>query len=289
MTTAALFWFYKDAALCAERLALFRRHNPGVAVFGLYGGPPADAEAMRGSLGPLLDDWYAFAEDRPAEWKWRHGDRLIAAWHRDRGAALPWDDLFILQWDMLVLAPLARLFAAYPSGELVLSGLRPVSEVSGWWAWVNGSNPEMEADYRAFRALLGERFGYGGPLYCGLFIVARLPRRFLDRYVAAGPPEAGFLEYKIPSLAAAFGVPLAHGQPFRPWWRNDPSTRDAPPRARVLNAVGDDVPLAVVLEELCDPAGTRLIHPCRARFSPWLSWRPLARAVATVRRISRRP
>src|SRR5438477_6788784 len=47
---AALFWFYKQAAVCANHLALFRRHNEGLPVYGLYGGPPDEAAAFEATL-----------------------------------------------------------------------------------------------------------------------------------------------------------------------------------------------------------------------------------------------
>src|SRR5262252_6341516 len=50
---AALFWFYKQADVCADHLALFRRHNEGLTVYGLFGGPPAEAGAFEATLGRL--------------------------------------------------------------------------------------------------------------------------------------------------------------------------------------------------------------------------------------------
>ncbi|MGU3538848.1 hypothetical protein [Methylobacterium sp. A54F] len=262
---AILFWFYKALDTCEDRLRQLRALNPGTAIYGLYGGAPEGAAAAADRLGPLLDDHYAFAEARDDAWKWHHGDQLIAAWYRDRGRDLPWDTVVIVQWDMLVLRPVDELFGGLARDEALFSGLRPAAEVEGWWGWLKPATPEKGAHLAAFKDWLRERHGGVPPLWCCLFIVACLPRSFLDRYLADGPPEAGFLEYKLPTLAHLYGTRLCTDHPFVPWWAADPATRNAPPEARILNAMGADVPLEVVVAE--HAAGrAHVFHPFRGDF-----------------------
>ncbi|GJE61586.1 class I SAM-dependent methyltransferase [Methylobacterium trifolii] len=263
---AILFWFYKAPEICEDRLRQLRALNPGTAIYGLYGGPPGEAAGMGERLGPLLDDLYLFAQARDDAWKWRHGDQLVAAWHRDRGRHLPWDTVVLVQWDMLLLKPVAELFAMLRPGEALFSGFRPAEEVAGWWGWLDPARPGRAGDLDAFRHYLLGSHGYDGPLWCCLFVVVCLPRGFLDRYLAAGHPEAGFLEYKLPTLAKVFGTPVCTDHPFVPWWAADPATRDAPAGRRLLNAVGDDVPAEVVRAE--SAAGrAHVFHPFRRVFA----------------------
>ncbi len=260
MQLAILFWFYKEFDLCVERVGLLRRLNPDTPIYGLYGGPPEDAEAAA-AVGAHLDDLHLFAEPRDAHWKWLNGDRLIAAWMRDRGATLPWDTVVLVQWDMLVLAPVRELFGGLQPGEAVFSGFRPLAEVADWWGWAGRRDPEKAAMLQAFRDRLRSDYGLEAPLWCCLFIVVCLPRGFLARYADAGPPEEGFLEYKLPTLARLWGVPVCTDPAWQPWWAADPKTRDAPERARALNAVGRDVSPDLIRAELEDPGGLRLFHP----------------------------
>ena len=127
-TFGILFWFYKDADTCANRIALLRRYNPGVPIYGLYGGSTEGVTSYASRLGPLLDDFCACLTDMNCHWKWRNGDLLIAEWFRQRGHELPWDTVFIAQWDMLVLEDVRKTFSGLRRGELYLSGLRPVRE-----------------------------------------------------------------------------------------------------------------------------------------------------------------
>lgn len=279
MKLALLFWFYKEFRICRGRLRLLRRLNPGVAIFGLYGGPVGDAENARRRLGPLLDDFYAYAGEEDAPWKWRHGDLLVAAWHRHRGHALAWDTVVLVQWDMLLLRPVSELLAKLTPGEALFSGFRPAAEVSAWWGWLKGEDPEKRADRDRFVAFLREQQGYTGELWCCLFIVVCLPRRLLDLYLASGPPEAGFLEYKLPTLAVCWGVPVCRSHPFEPWWASNPATHHAPRAARILNAVGDELDLRTALEEVASNRGPGILHPYRSRFPAWLARPALARPV----------
>ena len=270
MRLAVLFFFYKDAEVCEDRLSLLRRLNPGLAIFGLYGGPLDDLGGMPGSLAHHFDDLYVFESPQDAQWKWRNGDQLVSAWHRDRGHRLTWDTIVVVQWDMLVLEPIAQAFGMLAEGEILLSGLRPVAEVERWWIWVRRNKRKHRAEFEDFMAYAADSFGYREAALCALFIVVCLPRRFLDRYVSAGVGELGFLEYKLPTLAQAFGIPFCRDHPFIPWWQDEPATRWCAPRQRLLNAVNKDLDLRVIRTELERPGGQRIIHPFRCLRPDWL-------------------
>ncbi len=257
---AALFWFYDRLEVCRARVHELRRLNPGVAIYGLYGGEPEGAEAARAALGPLLDDLWSYDAPSTAEWRWVCGDQVIAAWARDRGFALSWDTLVVMQWDLHLAAPLSELFGDLRDGEAVFSGDRPLAEVEGWWGWGGAHAPGREA-LATLRAWLLEAHGYDGPLWACLFILAALPRAFLERFVADGPPEPGFLEVKLPTLARVYDTPVRPRPDLAPWWKADPATRDAPPRDRALNAGGEEPTGALIRAELVDPLGARAFHP----------------------------
>ena len=257
---AALFWFYKAFDDCRERVVLLRSLNPGLPIFGLYGGPLEDAGLAQSVVGSLLDDLYVYSLG-DADWRWIHGDQVIAAWHAERGRALGWDSLVIVQWDMLLLAPLLDLTSDLRIDEAAFSGDRPLAEVTSWWGWGGAGDLHQNEELARFRAFLQTRYDYRGPLWCCLFIAAVLPRGFLDRYAAEGPPRVGFLEYKVPTLARVFGTPVRALPALAAWWRADPTTRDAAPADRTVNATGTPIDPNLIAAELARPDGRRVFHP----------------------------
>jgi hypothetical protein len=87
-----------------------------------------------------------------------------------------------------------------------------------------------------------------------------LPREFLRKYVDAGHPETGFLEYKIPTMAHMFGIPVCTNHGFDPWWKMNPATRHVPRSQRILNAERREVPFSVIREVVKSDA-KKLFHP----------------------------
>lgn len=255
-----LFWFYKDALLCENRLRLLRRNNRGVPVFGLYGGAPDRVNEFESVLGHELDDIWAFPSEKDSEWKWRNGDLMIAQWFSERGTHLDWDAVFLAQWDMVVCAPIHRFLPPMSRGEMLISGLRPVREVEGWWQWVRGENL---VEYRRFLEVVAEHHGPIADPLCCQFIAMVLPRDFLERYSTIDQPELGFLEYKVPVYAQAFGIPLVPDTCFRPFWPEEP--RERPPKRTdaLMHAWRSPLRLPVMLYEAKRPHGRRVFHPYR--------------------------
>lgn len=259
MQLGVLFWFYRDVAVCRNRLRLLRRQNPELPIYGLYGGPPELTSTFAEHVGPLLDDFWAFDEQRDTDWKWRHGDLMVARWHAARGKDLAWDSVFLAQWDMVVTERLATVLPQMAPGEMLLSGLRPVREVTAWWRWTRWE--ETRAEYEALLERVTARHGAVSDPQCCQFIGMVLPRQFLSRYAEIDEPELGFLEYKVPIYAQAFGIPLLPDSCFLPWWPEEPGASGAPRRAKLLHAWRTPVRLPMVLAEAARPGGRRIFHP----------------------------
>jgi len=267
MKPDVLFWFYKNFHVCEERLRRLRNFDEDIRVYALYGGPLSEAEKAESILGQWVDDFYVYHHDRGTRWKWKHGDQMIAAWYLERGYQLKWETMFIMQWDMLVLAPLQDLFSMLQPGQILLSGFRPLKEIELWWPWANPEN----IDLLGFKELLLSEFGYDGQLFACLFIVVCFPRIFVEKYIEAPHPEIGFLEYRIPTMAEVFGIDVCRNHPFNPWWAANPATRRAPRRQKILNAVGQEVLRSMVLKEISERDGNRLFHPFFKTFPSWMA------------------
>lgn len=258
MKLAVLFWIYKDSALCAARARWLRTLNPDTPIYVLYGGDLSEAALFERDLAPWVDDFYAFPEPWDPARKWKEGDLLIADWHRHRGSRLEWDSIFVAQWDLLLLAPLAQLCANLRKDEVLLSGLRPVREVSDWWWWLRPGSPEA-TEYQRFLCALGEARPLE-PLCCN-FVAAALPRRFLDAYAKLPTSGPGFLEYKLPIYAQIWGYRFCRDHPFNLVWRAEPRRLALLAGLDTLHAEKRPIPLPIVLINSLLPWGARVFHP----------------------------
>jgi hypothetical protein len=263
---AVLFWFYRDLPICRNRLDLLRRDNPDTQIFGLYGGSARDRERFRAALAPQLDDFWSFDKDVTSKWKWLNGDLMLARWFAERGHELDWTHVFVVQWDMLVLESIATLVPPLEPDDVLLSGVRPVSEVGERWVWVRGGHAPR---YEAFLASFEKQYGAVEPMSC-LFIVAGLPRRLLEAYGELEEPEVGYVEYRLPTLAAAQGLRLIEDERFAAW---QPATGGtATRRQRLVNASRRPVLLPTVLLERLRTDGARVFHPYHGLFPMSPHW-----------------
>jgi hypothetical protein len=251
---ALLFWFYRDAGVCAERLRKLGELHPGQPVYGLYGGPEEEAASFERALGPRLDDFYVATRQPDPYLKWLQGDLEIVEWFEARGRALAWSSLAVVQWDLLVKAPLDRLLPGLGPAHLYFTGLRALDPaLESRWYWTRQGNHQRS--YHRFRAQIARSFGFHGTPLCCLFIFAVLTRAFLEVYARDAPRLSGFLEYKLPTLARLHGFSCLVGDLGVLW---DPVEQPAP---RPLRALPEAVPRSYIEAELARPDGFRLFHP----------------------------
>jgi hypothetical protein len=244
---AILFWFYKEPAVCENRLDIVARHNGDLPIYGLFGGPPGEAAAFEARLGARLDDFYAAPPGDP-QWKWLNGDLMLLDWYERRGRSLVWEQVAIVQWDMLVLGGLRDQFPGLQPGQMSLPHLRRLSEADeAAWYWTSG----RRGDYLQFRQHIRETRGYDQqPFGCG-FMFAIIPRAFFEHYGAVAGKEIGFLEYKLPTYADLFGIPF---------YEKDFGVGTA------MNAINQPIARDFIHAQLAKVGGWRLFHPY---YAPW--------------------
>ena len=252
MELAILFWFYKDPDMCENRLRILKKRNPGLKIFGLYGGDSRKVRLFRSKLGKYLDDFYV-SPYRSESWKWINGDLMLLDWYKCRGKSLDWDSIVVVQWDMLVFASLSKLFARMKKGEIFLSGLRTLSKsIENRWHWTTPDKPNRR-NYLNYLRYVREEYGYKGLPLCCLFILEVFPREFLDRYLAVKNRRIGMLEYKVPIYARIFGIPFFRKELGVCWFKD--------PKTMPLNAWPVEISKGYIRKELSKRNGWRIFHP----------------------------
>ena len=264
MNLAILFWFYKDINLCKNRLELLRKYNPNIPIFGLYGGNPDESNKFKQELIQYLDDFYCFTDIVESDWKWNHGDLLINEWYKVKGVNLKWDTIVVVQWDMLLLASVKKLFKSLKKDEILLSGLRPVSEVKDWWSYLvsgNSIGPPGALEFKKFLKHICLEYKYKDTPQCCQFVVACLPRVFFEKYIHIKKPKLGFIEYKIPIYAQIFDIKFCTDHRYDPWWPTEPKTINVNRNLITLTADTKKIPFKTVLKNHVNPFGARVFHP----------------------------
>ena len=229
-----------------------RALNPNVPIYGLFGG-------SRRVPGPVLRRFVGLdgvhVSSAPARWNWQHSDLAIAAWFRDVGHHHQFDVLHVVEWDLLLLAPLASMYASVPEGSVGLTALTPISELDEKWTWLRRDPNRRE--WEALLARARSEWGYDGTPYGCVAGGTCFPRPFLEAYASIDPPVLCNDELRLPLFAQILGFPLADTQ-LRGPWRGE---REHP----LFHFQAADVPLETIKAELANPDGWRAFHPVRRR------------------------
>ena len=251
MKRAILLRFHRAPLVCRSRVALLRELNPGVPVYGVCGD---DQPLLRvfGRRVVRLDGLYT--SDTSGR-HWMHLDLVVRAWYRDVGSDVPFDVLHLVEWDLLLLEPLEKLYASVPEGAVGLTALTPVSELEAQWTWLR-----REEERRSWEELLEVAradWGYDGMPYGCVGPGPVFPRAFLDAYAAAEPPLLAHDELRLPLFAQILRFPLVDNG-LRGPWRGE---REHP----FFHFRGSEIELETIRDELAKPDGARAFHPVRRR------------------------
>ena len=201
MKRAILYSFYKDFDVCKNHIEVLRAFNPGVEIYGIYGGPQLDSRDLRELkldnlwMNPCADGYR----------RWRHGDIFIAEWFRNIGHAFQFDMLHCFDWDVVLLAPVAEYFHHINDG-IALSGVIPLSKIIDTWRWTSGG--PGRAEWLSLHDHVKQIFNYTNTPLAGLGCGMSLSHDFLQRYSEIDPTELCCCETRLPLYAQCFGMPV---------------------------------------------------------------------------------
>lgn len=254
MRLAVLIQFHSDPLLVHNRARLVRALDPDVDVYGAYGGPERLYDALGGPLRALLRPWVQdvfCVRGRTTFWKRFHTDLAVCDWYRGVGRTFDFDALAVLQWDLLMLAPLSELYSAVPKNAVGVTALAPLDAVRDRWPWLRygGWRGQLES----LQAHLDREHGFRGEPSASLGPGALLPRAFLEAYAALDVPELCHDEVRLPLYARALGFDVVDNG-FHDRWFD-------PEEERVFNADKQPISRAVVRAELARGDGRRVFHP----------------------------
>jgi hypothetical protein len=242
------------------KVRLLRTLNPGVPICGLLTAakwPTSSAFglAVKAVLG--LDSVYG-ARSR-GRWSRDDGDLALAAWYREVGCGMAFDVAHLVEWDLLMLDSLERLYASVPARAVGLTALAPLSEVEDDCEWLQ--RPDGQRQWERLLSHARAVWAYDGFPHACWRAGACFPRSFLERCAAIEAPELCHDRLRVPLFAQMLGFPLADTG-FRHGWHD-------PDEDRFFNRDGREIETSAIGAELAKADGRRAFYPVRATFRGW--------------------
>jgi hypothetical protein len=257
-----LFRFHGSLDICANRLAILHRLNPGTRILGLWGGDRASLPEARQALASHLEEIWAIPVESSL-WKWQHADLALLMWFQMVGRHLPFDMLHLVEWDVLLLASLDQIYGDTGRNGVALTGLTPLERLQHDWYWT--SVEPYVTQWRQLQQHVRELHGLHGPYFACQGPANALSRAFLERYAQEAVPALVHEELRLPLYAQALGFEVA-GLPHIYREIKDPGEMAFFNCERLL------IKERTIRSELLKPQGRRVFHPYRKRFR--LDWLP---------------
>lgn len=255
MKRIILFRFHTDVDICKNRLALLRRYNPEIKIFGLFGGREEELESFQKTLSPYLESIYCIRGKQPS-WKRIHGDLAMRLWYRDIGKAIDFDTLYYIEWDLLLFEPLEKMYGHIPENGVGLTSLRLLKDIEQQWFWL--SSESLRTQWHDLLGFVKDKYGYDQQPFACEFPGACIPRGFLEEYSKAEIPELCHDELRIPLFSQVFNFPCYDTnlckKPF------DESEK------KFFNCDNKKIHLSTIIKELVKRSGRRAFHPVRRIF-----------------------
>jgi hypothetical protein len=198
-----------------------------------------------------LDNFYW--SRRSGRWNWKNGDLALAAWYRDVGSRMAFDVAHFVEWDLVLLDSLERLYASVPEGAVALTAYTPLSLLEHDWEWL--TRPDDRRQWEQLLAHARTKWGYADVPHACMGVGGSFPRSFLDRYAAIDPPELCHDELRLPLFAQIMGFPIVDTG-FRRRWHDQGEDR-------FFNTRAIEIEPSAIASELARPDGRRAFHPVR--------------------------
>lgn len=254
MNRIILFRYHKKPLVCRDRLWQLKKFNPGIKIFGLYGGKEVEFPKYKKYLDSFLEHNYCI-KNKSNYWKWKNSDLGIRLWYKNIGRKIKFDMLHIVEWDLLLLDSLNEIYKKIPKNCLGLTALNPLKNVMQKWDWT--AEEPYKSEWAKLLKYAKDQFEYNKQPYASLGGGPCLPKFFLEKFSAVHVPDLCNDELRLPLFGQIFGFRLLDTGLYQKWF--DPETE------KFFNCHGNEIPLSLIKNELKRKGGRKSFHPFRKR------------------------
>lgn len=255
MKRIILFRFHKNLRVCKNRLELLKKFNPNISIYGLYGGKISDYKQFKTKLSPYLKN-ICCIKNRSKDWKWKNSDLAINLWYKKIGNSVPFDMLHIIEWDLLLLDALDKIYKKIPKNGIGLTALTLLQNVENKWSWT--SNDPEKSEWSNLLNFAKKKFDYRQKPFASLGPGACLPKSFIEKYRSLEFPEICHDELRLPLFGQILKYKLYDTEFCKNWF----DAKDE----KIFNCMGKNIGSAAIKKEFDKPTGRRVFHPYRKIF-----------------------
>lgn len=252
MKAVILFRFDRDFQICKNHLDLIRYFNPGIEIYGLYGGNKRNLKACKKVLGAYFERLYEIPK-KDKGWKWKNSDLALALWYRNIGKKLDFDRLYLIEWDLVIFNSLKEAYSHIPLKSIGLTALTVLKRVENKWDWTS-QEPE-KSEWKKLLFYAKEKFGYKYEPYASLGPGPCFPKRFLEKYSKLDIPELCHDELRLPLFAQILGFNMQDTGFYKKWFDKD--------EKKFFNCIPEEISYKTIKMELSEVNGRRVFHPFR--------------------------
>ncbi len=177
-------------------------------------------------------------------------------WYRQEGRHLPFSMLHLIEWDLLLLASLERIYGDAVQRGVALTGLPPLERIQHNGHWTSAE--PYATHWRQLQEHVHDRYGWQGPHFACQGPANAFSKAFLERHAQEEVPELVHDELRIPLYAQAMGFEM-EGLPGIYRTIGDPS------EMKFLNCEKQPIKHRTFHWELLKPWGRRCSIPRSAR------------------------
>jgi len=169
---------------------------------------------------------------------------------------LDFDRLYLVEWDLLLVEPLERLYSHVPSEAIAVTARFPLNDVAHNWGWMKLDRYRRQWD--EMLSFVKREYAYEGDSFASLGPGTCFSRSFIEKYCEVRVPELTCDELRAPLFAQCFGIPVCDTL-FRASW-------DDPEDLQFFNCQDIEIPIGAIRSEMARAQGRRAFHPFRQLF-----------------------
>jgi hypothetical protein len=252
MSRIALFRYHKYIEVCRNHIQLFRKYNPDIRIYGIFGGKPEEFDFYSKELSDLLAGNYCLME-LDEESKWKNFDYALREWYKNSGKDIDFGQLYLIEWDFVLLDSIDHAYRNVPMGSAGFSGLIKLKRIERKWYWTG--NPQRRKEWIELMDYAKDNYRYSSEPYGILCPGLTVPRRYLDGLLEIRFPDLGNDELRFPLYAQLLDINIEDTRFYRKWFSKH--------EWKFFNCNNKEVRERTILRQLIWRWGRRAFHPFR--------------------------